>query len=171
MCLPKGFYATPSRSICKVCLAVVRTAGFKTAGMRLLLAVSERRFMKMLPPRNNGGRERPQRQRLGNVALHCLLCSVSARLILCPHPSPPAARRRTQPNTRSGCPSKGAREGGSAFARSSPPTACTSGQGVFAPENPAFLSKNRFFAVSAPGNLQDSAVSPKAKLPWLKLEI
>ena len=105
VCLPKGFYATPSRRICKACLAVARAAGFKTAGMRLLLAVSERRFMEFLSPRNNGGRERPQQQRLGNVALHCLLCSVSARLILCPHPSLPAASRRTQPNTRSGCPS------------------------------------------------------------------
>ena len=50
----------------------------------------------MLPPRNNGGRERPQRQRLGNVALHCSLCSVSARLILCRIP-----RRRLRAAGRS----------------------------------------------------------------------
>lgn len=108
-----------------------------------------------LPATMEAGNGRNGKQRLGNVALHCSLCSVSARLILCPHPSPPAARRRTQPNTRSGCPSKGAREGGSAFARSSPRRRVRQARAFFAPENPAFLSKNRFFAVSAPTNPRD----------------
>lgn len=50
------------------------------------------------------------------------------------------------------------------FTLSSSPTACTSGRGGFASENPLFQSENR-------RRRQDSAVSPKASLPRLKLEI
>ena len=44
----------------------------------------------------------------------------------------------------------------SSLALKSSPAACTAGTGaIFAPENPIFQSKNRFFTVSAPENPQD----------------
>ena len=79
---------------------------------------------------------------------------------------------------------KRAREGGSPFAFCRPRGVRVGGGAIFASGTPIFQSKSRFHAVSAPGNpqdfranwrgwpkAQDSAVSPRAKLPRLRLEI
>lgn len=133
-----------------------------------LLAVSERRFMKMLPPRNNGGRERPQRQRLETLRsiVSCAVCPPASFYARIPRRRPRGAGR-SRIHAQVAPPRE--RERAEALLHVHRPDGVyVRAQGVFAPENPAFLSKNRFFAVSAP---QIRGISAKTRSDCPKIPV